>query len=636
MKKIFTLSTAFVMSLVLIFPLGSLSQAPDKMSYQAVVRDANSSLIINSNIGIQISILQDSANGQEVYVERHFPTTNANGLVTLEIGTGIVVSGDFASINWSDGPYFVKSETDLTGGTNYTISGTSQILSVPYALHAKFADSISNLSLQLNTLSDLDGDTKVQVEETADDDIIRFDMAGFEYFRMDNGRLEFFNTGNNIFIGEEAGENDDFTDNWNVGIGYAALTSNTVGVYNNAFGANTLKSNSTGEYNNAFGNHALEYNTTGYKNTATGRQALRYNETGYHNTANGNFALQNNSTGYNNTGIGASALWDNNTGNYNTGIGFNADVGTGDLINATAVGADALVESSNSIVLGSIGGVNTATSDVNVGIGTTSPDESAILELNSDSKGFLMPRMTTSQRSTINNPSDGLLIFNTTTYRLNICIAGNWYEISLDSICLPPPTNWDTVYNPITGRYWMDRNLGASQVATEIEDNLAFGDLYQWGRFSDGHEIRTSDTTNTLATTPVPNLGNEWDSLFITSYTPPYNWLNSQSDTLWQGINGFNNPCPEGFRIPTEAEWEVERQSWTSNDKYGAFNSTLKLPAAGYRSRNGGTLWYQYGSYACSTIFGTDSYRLWFSSSNAYMQTDSNRATGVSVRCIKD
>jgi len=119
------------------------AQAPEKMSYQAVVRNSSDQLVTNTSVGMQISVLQGSATGTAVYVERPFPTTNANGLVTIEIGTGTVVSGDFATIDWANGPYFIKAETDLNGGSNYTITGTSQLLSVPYALHAKTAESIT-------------------------------------------------------------------------------------------------------------------------------------------------------------------------------------------------------------------------------------------------------------------------------------------------------------------------------------------------------------------------------------------------------------------------------------------------------------------------------------------------------------
>ncbi len=136
MKRIYTFIVAFLLS------AASFSQAPEKMSYQAVVRDAAGALVSDQAVGMQISILQSTATGSAVYVETHTPTSNTNGLVTVEIGTGST-SDDFSAIDWSDGPYFVKTETDLTGGTNYTISGTSQLMSVPFALHAKLAENVS-------------------------------------------------------------------------------------------------------------------------------------------------------------------------------------------------------------------------------------------------------------------------------------------------------------------------------------------------------------------------------------------------------------------------------------------------------------------------------------------------------------
>jgi len=119
------------------------AQAPEKMSYQAVVRDGSNNLVSSTSVGIQISILQGSASGTAVYVETQTLTSNANGLVSLEIGAGTVVSGNFTTIDLANGSYFIKTETDPTGGTSYTITGTSQLLSVPYALHAKTAESVT-------------------------------------------------------------------------------------------------------------------------------------------------------------------------------------------------------------------------------------------------------------------------------------------------------------------------------------------------------------------------------------------------------------------------------------------------------------------------------------------------------------
>lgn len=117
------------------------AQAPNKMSYQAVIRNSSNALVINQVVGMRISILQGTASGTAVYVETQTPTTNDNGLASIEIGGGTVVSGNFASINWANGPYFVKTETDPNGGANYTITGTSQLLSVPYALYAENSGS---------------------------------------------------------------------------------------------------------------------------------------------------------------------------------------------------------------------------------------------------------------------------------------------------------------------------------------------------------------------------------------------------------------------------------------------------------------------------------------------------------------
>jgi hypothetical protein len=137
MKKLYALLTAVILT------ASTFAQPPEKMSYQAVVRNASDNLVTNQSIGMQISILQGSASGTAVYVETQIQVTNANGLVSIEIGSGTVVTGDFATISWTNGPYFIKTETDPAGGTNYTITGTSQMLSVPYALHAKTAENVT-------------------------------------------------------------------------------------------------------------------------------------------------------------------------------------------------------------------------------------------------------------------------------------------------------------------------------------------------------------------------------------------------------------------------------------------------------------------------------------------------------------
>ena len=130
MKKILNLFAVLLLTTALF------AQAPQKMSYQTVIRNASGVLINNTTVGIKVSVLQTSPVGTVVFAETHKPTTNANGLASLEIGGGTPVSGTIAGINWGAGPYYIKTETDPTGGTNYSITGTSQLLSVPYALYS--------------------------------------------------------------------------------------------------------------------------------------------------------------------------------------------------------------------------------------------------------------------------------------------------------------------------------------------------------------------------------------------------------------------------------------------------------------------------------------------------------------------
>jgi hypothetical protein len=121
---------------ICLMSFGLSAQAPQKFSYQAVIRNGSNALIANTTVGVKISLLQSSPAGGVVYAERHTPTTNANGLATFEIGAGSRISGTMPGIDWGNGSYYIKTEVDPSGGTSYSVTGTSQLLSVPYALHA--------------------------------------------------------------------------------------------------------------------------------------------------------------------------------------------------------------------------------------------------------------------------------------------------------------------------------------------------------------------------------------------------------------------------------------------------------------------------------------------------------------------
>jgi hypothetical protein len=182
------------------------------------------------------------------------------------------------------------------------------------------------------------------------------------------------------------------------------------------------------------------------------------------------------------------------------------------------------------------------------------------------------------------------------------------------------------------GKIWMDRNLGASRVATSSTDSVGFGDLYQWGRAKDGHQLRTSATTATLASVDKPATSD-----FINVKTGTQDWRNPQNSTLWQGVNGSNNPCPTGFRLPTVAEWNLEIEGWSGKNDVGAFASSLKLPLAGSRSTSTGdiALAGTGGYYWTSTVDGTRSRVVVISEAQAFVST-SVRGDGKSVRCIRN
>lgn len=217
-----------------------------------------------------------------------------------------------------------------------------------------------------------------------------------------------------------------------------------------------------------------------------------------------------------------------------------------------------------------------------------------------------------------------------------------WKKAAVEN-CTPCPVVTPSVCNntvtSTTGKIWMCSNLGATQVATSSTDAASYGDLYQWGRGSDGHQLRTSGTT--LITSMSDSPGNSNFINFNSPSTPPSDWRSPQNDNLWQqvGSANINNPCPTGFRVPTETELNAERLIFSSQDAAGAFASVLKLPMAGYRNLSGNLN--IEGSYWSSTVTSTPSglfsrYLDFDTNTNSASMTSSARGYGRSVRCIKN
>jgi hypothetical protein len=249
MKRILTTTVLFLIL------TSSWAQSPEKMTYQAVVRNASDQLVTNSAIGMQISILQSSPTGIAVFIETHSPTTNNNGLATVEIGNGTTVAGSFSGIDWSNGPYFLKTETDPTGGTVYTISGTTQLLSVPYALHATTAESalidlvndadadatneLQSLQLTGQNLSITNGNTVTlpQAGNTLDEAYDQGGPGAGRIITVDAGEVELVN-GSPNGIGLRATTT-------NTGVGVLATSSNTANGFSPIQATTTSSSNLT-------------------------------------------------------------------------------------------------------------------------------------------------------------------------------------------------------------------------------------------------------------------------------------------------------------------------------------------------------------------------------------------------------
>ena len=262
-----------------------------------------------------------------------------------------------------------------------------------------------------------------------------------------------------------------------------------------------------------------------------------------------------------------------------------------------------------------------------IGDNTMTIAASAVLELESTTKGFLPPRMTIAQRNLI-SPTTGLMVYCTN------CGANGepqYYNgVQWVNMTGAGGAVSTTVTSP-TGRVWMDRNLGASQVATSSTDAAAYGSLFQWGRAADGHQLRTSGNTSTLSSGDTPGHA---DFILITA--SPSDWHSLQNDNLWQGVIGTNNPCPTGYRLPTEAEFTAEIATWGTDDTAGAFASELKLTAGGFRYDNNGSIYGlgDFGIYWSATISNESAMEVTFERSS--MSYPSNRASGNSVRCIRD
>ena len=297
-----------------------------------------------------------------------------------------------------------------------------------------------------------------------------------------------------------------------------------------------------------------------------------------------------------------------------------------------------------------VNGNNIFNDGSSIGIGTSSPDSSAILDISSTTKGFLPPSMTTAQRDSISSPKNGLAIYNLDKNCLEFWKDTIWYDVcgNIEPVVNPwpssyvhcggTPTDVVDVTSPATGKVWMDRNLGASQVATSLTDANSLGDLYQWGREADGHQCRNSTTR--YATLASGNQAGHGDWVYYNTHYQQWQQISptSTNNTLWQGVNGINNPCPTGYRVPTQSEFMAEVNGWssTSDTEIDAYNSFLKLTRTKSRLYSGSFSNSSEGNYHVSDKSGNWLRIKW---NGVTLMTNNGqywRGNGSAVRCIKD
>ncbi|MDG1927658.1 MAG: hypothetical protein P8I60_06760, partial [Flavobacteriaceae bacterium] len=272
-----------ILLILLFVPLVSFGQ--NGFNYQGIISNSDGTIVSSQTISVRLSLIYDSTNGTVAYSELHSPTTGANGLINLKVGTGAQLSSaGFSSVDWSTAYIYLKSEIDITGSGIYVDVGTDLIGQVPVALFAKQLEGITI--------------TNGTVSATA--------------FVGDGSGLT------NV----SAGVTDDSN---NVIIGNSALASNTLGSTNVAVGQKSLEKNTTNSSLTALGAYSLSNvtsNTTGL--TAVGFKVLEANTIGAYNSGFGNEALISNTTGSNNTAIGVNASRANQSSNNNTAVGYNA------------------------------------------------------------------------------------------------------------------------------------------------------------------------------------------------------------------------------------------------------------------------------------------------------------------------
>lgn len=584
MKKFFTV--------LLIVGIGlsafAQSNIPQLVSFSAVVRDANNQALVNTPVSIRLTFKQGGQSGPLVYCALHQTTTNQNGFMSLQLNRNVLGTGcngapstAFQNIAWENGGFWMEVEYQTAPATPFVSLGQLELASSFYAFAAGTAERLAGF--------DLSG--------ANNGDVLTFNLSTGQWEPMpaSGGGVSIISTVNS--------GNGTYTFNYSNGTSFT--TSNLTGPQGPAgpTGATGPQGPAGNGLNNGTTNNQIMYwNGTAWVTLNPGSvgQVLTMCANGLTWTLSGQCPgsiLSLSCSTANNVGTltsGSAAFGVSSTITY---AGGNGGSHNGQVVSSTGVSGLTATLAAGTFA----NGAGTITYTIT---GTPSTSGTASFSLNIGGQSCV----------------------------LNLMVSANSGSYPASSVFCNGPTTIVDVTNPTTGKTWMDRNLGASRVALSSTDSSSYGDLYQWGRRSDGHQCRNSATTSTLSGTDQPAHGH-----FILTPNTPNDWRSPQNSNLWQGVNGVNNPCPSGYRLPTYSELNAERTSWSSSTTSGAFTSILKITMAGARNMSDGSLNHVgvNGFYLTSTVSGSISNYLWFPNNTASMG-NLHRGHGHSVRCIKN
>ncbi|MCB2195349.1 MAG: tail fiber domain-containing protein [Bacteroidetes bacterium] len=416
----------FVFCIVLILSMSIYAQIPDAFNYQAVIRNASDEILSNQDVGIRISIYEGNNPGTNLFSESHSVTTDTYGVISVGIGNGTLISGNFLEIDWTTGNKYLKVEVDEAGGSSYTNMGMAKLLSVPYALSSKSAENLGANNIYtpgsdtLFVVKDYDGNVvfavfpdgaAVYVNEGVKGKVGGFAVSGRspnkateeEYLvvTVDSTRIYYKDTidtkgkvggfaisgrspnkgsvtklmdltKKNYFIGHEAGINT--TEGlYNTFLGYYAGYTNNG--YNNIFiGDSAGFYNENGSSNIFIGNTAGKLNTSGYRNIFFGNKSGYENQSGRYNVFIGDQSGVKNTTGQQNVFIGATTGYYNSTGVQNVFVGnwcgYKNTEGTGNIFLGNQSGWNNTVGNDN-IFIGTVSGLNNTSAGNNIFIGNS-------------------------------------------------------------------------------------------------------------------------------------------------------------------------------------------------------------------------------------------------------------------------